>query len=115
MYGHVITKFSRMGRLPHFLSYGAPPTRGALHCAWSSASKCSTCSKSGVSTVSVASVVSVVSVVSAVSVVTVVTVVTVVSVVSVVAVVAVVAQRCLRKRYAPCLKTFIRVEGFPPM
>ena len=22
--GHVITKFSRMGRLPHFLSYGAP-------------------------------------------------------------------------------------------
>ena len=23
MYGHVITKFSRMGRLPHFLSYGA--------------------------------------------------------------------------------------------
>ena len=30
VYGHVITKFSRMGRLPHFLSYGAP-------CAWSSA------------------------------------------------------------------------------
>ena len=29
MYGHVITKFSRMGKLPHFLSYGAPPTRGA--------------------------------------------------------------------------------------
>ena len=28
VYGHVITKFSRMGRLPHFLSYGAPPTRG---------------------------------------------------------------------------------------
>ena len=26
-YGHVITKFSQMGRLPHFLSYGAPPTR----------------------------------------------------------------------------------------
>ena len=26
-YGHVITKFSRMGRLPHFHSYGAPPTR----------------------------------------------------------------------------------------
>ena len=26
-YGHVITKFSRMGRLPHFLSYGAPSTR----------------------------------------------------------------------------------------
>ena len=23
-YGHVITKFSWMGRLPHFLSYGAP-------------------------------------------------------------------------------------------
>ena len=29
VYGHVITKFSRMGRLPHFLSYGAPPVRGA--------------------------------------------------------------------------------------
>ena len=29
VYGHVITKFSRMGRLPHFLSYGAPPMRGA--------------------------------------------------------------------------------------
>ena len=29
VYGHVITKFSRMGRLRHFLSYGAPPTRGA--------------------------------------------------------------------------------------
>ena len=29
VYGHVITKFSRMGRLPHILSYGAPPTRGA--------------------------------------------------------------------------------------
>ena len=27
VYGHVITKFSGMGRLPHFLSYGAPPTR----------------------------------------------------------------------------------------
>ena len=26
-YGHMITKFSRMGRLPHFLSYGAPSTR----------------------------------------------------------------------------------------
>ena len=25
----VITKFSRMGRLPPFLSYGAPPTRAA--------------------------------------------------------------------------------------
>ena len=24
VYGHVITKFSRMGRLPHFFSYGAP-------------------------------------------------------------------------------------------
>ena len=24
VYGHVITKFSWMGRLPHFLSYGAP-------------------------------------------------------------------------------------------
>ena len=29
VYGHMITKFSRMGRLPHFLSYGPPPTRGA--------------------------------------------------------------------------------------
>ena len=29
VYGHVITKFSRMGRLPHFLSCGAPPMRGA--------------------------------------------------------------------------------------
>ena len=29
VYGHVITKFSRMGRLPQFLSYGAPPTRGS--------------------------------------------------------------------------------------
>ena len=27
VYGHVITKFSGMSRLPHFLSYGAPPTR----------------------------------------------------------------------------------------
>ena len=27
VYGHVITKFSRVGRLPHFLSYGAPSTR----------------------------------------------------------------------------------------
>ena len=27
VYGHVITKFSGMGRLPYFLSYGAPPTR----------------------------------------------------------------------------------------
>ena len=33
VYGHVITKFSRMGRLPTFLSYGAPPTPGA----WGSA------------------------------------------------------------------------------
>ena len=23
-YGHVITKFSQMGRLPHFLTHGAP-------------------------------------------------------------------------------------------
>ena len=29
VYGHVITKFSWMGRLPHFLSNGATPTRGA--------------------------------------------------------------------------------------
>ena len=31
VYGHVITKFSRMDRLPHFLSYGAPlrAARGA--------------------------------------------------------------------------------------
>ena len=35
VYGHVITKFSRMGRLPHFLSYGAPPTRGAKRRKWS--------------------------------------------------------------------------------
>ena len=27
VYGHMITKFSGMGRLPHFPSYGAPPTR----------------------------------------------------------------------------------------
>ena len=27
VYGHMITKFSGMGRLPHFLSYGAPPAR----------------------------------------------------------------------------------------
>ena len=26
-YSHLITKFSRMGRLPHFLSYEAPSTR----------------------------------------------------------------------------------------
>ena len=29
VYGHVITKFSWMGRLPHFLSNRATPTRGA--------------------------------------------------------------------------------------
>ena len=29
VYGHVITKFSWMGRLPHFLSNGVTPTRGA--------------------------------------------------------------------------------------
>ena len=29
VYGHVITKFSRMSRLPQFLSYGAP--RVELH------------------------------------------------------------------------------------
>ena len=28
-YGHVITKFSRMGRLPHFLTHGAPLARFA--------------------------------------------------------------------------------------
>ena len=39
LYGHVITRFSRMGRLPHFLSYGAPPTCGALRRAWSSTNK----------------------------------------------------------------------------
>ena len=33
-YGHVITKFSWMGRLPHVLSYGALPTH-ALHVWWS--------------------------------------------------------------------------------
>ena len=37
MYGHVITKFSGMGRLPHFLSCGAPSTNGASRHAWSSA------------------------------------------------------------------------------
>ena len=36
-YGHVITKFSRTGRLPHFLSYGAPSTRALRARAWSSA------------------------------------------------------------------------------
>ena len=34
VYGHVITKFSQMGRLSHFLSYGA-----LQHRAWSSAMK----------------------------------------------------------------------------
>ena len=29
-YGHVITKFSGMGRLPRFLSYGAPSTRASF-------------------------------------------------------------------------------------
>ena len=37
VYGLAITKFSRKGRLPHFLSYGAPPRRGASRFAWSSA------------------------------------------------------------------------------
>ena len=37
VYGHVITKFTQMGRLPNFLSYGAPPTRDASRCEWSSA------------------------------------------------------------------------------
>ena len=37
VYGHVITKFSRMGSLPHFLSYGAPPRCSAKHRVWSSA------------------------------------------------------------------------------
>ena len=37
VYGHVITKFSRMGRLPHFLSYGALPSRVASRRASSSA------------------------------------------------------------------------------
>ena len=35
----VITKFSRMGRLPHFLSHGAPPTRGEKGRASSSAKR----------------------------------------------------------------------------
>ena len=38
-YGHVITKFSRMGRLPHFLTYGAPPTRARFARGWSSANR----------------------------------------------------------------------------
>ena len=29
VYDHVITKFSRMGRLPHFLTHGAPQARFA--------------------------------------------------------------------------------------
>ena len=37
VYGHVITKVFRMCRIPHFHSYEALPTRGALHRAWSSA------------------------------------------------------------------------------
>ena len=37
MYSHVITKVSRMGRLPRFLNYGTPPKRGASRRAWSSA------------------------------------------------------------------------------
>ena len=37
VYGHVITKFSRMGRLPHFPNYEAPPTHGASRRPWSSA------------------------------------------------------------------------------
>ena len=41
VYGLVITKFSGMGRLPHFLSYGAPPKSGASRRAWIfAASKC---------------------------------------------------------------------------
>ena len=43
VYGHVITKFSWMGRLPHFLSYGAPPTSSASHRAWSSANNITIC------------------------------------------------------------------------
>ena len=35
-YGHVITKFSRMGRLPNFLTYGAPPTLARFAHGWSS-------------------------------------------------------------------------------
>ena len=35
--GHVITKFSGMGRLPHFLTYGAPPTLARFARGWSSA------------------------------------------------------------------------------
>ena len=31
-YGHVITKFSRMDSLPHFLSYGAPSTHASRAC-----------------------------------------------------------------------------------
>ena len=37
VYGPVITKFTQMGRLPNFLSYGAPHTRDASRCEWSSA------------------------------------------------------------------------------
>ena len=31
VYGHVITKFSRMGSLPHFLTHGAPRERSAIN------------------------------------------------------------------------------------
>ena len=37
VFGQMITKFSQMGRLPRFLSYGAPPTHGANRHTWSSA------------------------------------------------------------------------------
>ena len=30
MYGHVITKFSRMGKLLHFLTHGAPRENSAI-------------------------------------------------------------------------------------
>ena len=39
LYDHVITKYSWMGRLPHFLSCGAPLTRSASRRAWSYATK----------------------------------------------------------------------------
>ena len=47
-YGHVITEFSWMGRLPHFLSYGAPSTRGREARAWSTAMSCSMSSVSDI-------------------------------------------------------------------
>ena len=31
-YGHLITTFSRIGRLPHFLSYGAPSVGSSFLC-----------------------------------------------------------------------------------